>query len=344
MKLLFDARWIRPKSPDGITRFSTELIKELSKSDIEITYLINSKEQLLGLPKLNFILTNKPTSTKEVFQAKRLNRYNFDIVYTPNYIFGGIGRKFKLVRTVHDLIPFEHYNKNSNLTWKIFHSNKIGLKKFINDSDGLVTVSKTIKEELKKITKSKISVVYNAPLDVDFKNTGESSKNIIYIGRYEPYKNVDFLIKSMDYLQDYKLILIGSCDKERRIELLNQSKSKDRIRFEGSVADKIYGNMLKHAFCLATASKSEGFGLPVIEAMKIGCPVVCSDIAIFREIASGSALFFNNNDIHDYVEKIKYLESGEVRKKLTSQGIDSAKKFSWIKSAHELKSILSDVC
>jgi glycosyltransferase involved in cell wall biosynthesis len=125
--------------------------------------------------------------------------------------------------------------------------------------------------------------------------------------------------------------------------LLSGSQSRDRINFVGSINDKEYLNFLKHAFCLATASKAEGFGLPIVEAMQAGCPVVCSDIEIFREIASDAALFFNNDNPEDFAEKIIYLQSEKIRQKITKAGIDAARKFSWRKSAYKLKSILSDV-
>ena len=70
MKLLFDARWINNNSPDGITRYSRELIKELADRDINLTLLVSSKTQLEGLPKLESIITNKPASHKELGQAK----------------------------------------------------------------------------------------------------------------------------------------------------------------------------------------------------------------------------------------------------------------------------------
>ena len=81
MKILFDARWINNDSPDGITRYSRELIKALNAST-KLDLLISSTDQLNGLPKLEHILTNKPTSPKELRQARALNGYNYDVVFT----------------------------------------------------------------------------------------------------------------------------------------------------------------------------------------------------------------------------------------------------------------------
>jgi glycosyltransferase involved in cell wall biosynthesis len=341
MKILFDARWIRPNNPDGITRFSRELIAELAKTNKKMRLLISSKGQLKGLPKLDYIITNSPSNPKEILQARKINKYNFDVVYTPNYLFGGLGRKFKLIRTVHDLIPFNHKNNSSNLAWKMFYSQKMAFKKLINDSEELVTVSNTVKKELEKLTSKKISVVYNAPMNISAKNIGDS-KNILYVGRFEPYKNVGLLVKAMDLLPDYQLILIGGHSKEQKLELLKGSKSKNRIKFIGSISDLEYKNYLVHAFCLATASQEEGFGLPIIEAMKVGCPVVCSDIPIFKEVSGDAALFFDKRSAQDLASKIMKLESGSTRRQFVERGTENAKKFSWTNSAYKLKSVLSD--
>ena len=124
MKILFDARWINNKKPDGITRFSKELINQFVMRGDDITLLICNEDQGKNFRDTNKILTNTPQSSKEITQSKRLNKYNFDIVYTPHYLFGGLGRKFKLIRTVHDLIPFKYKTKGS-VVWRAFHFSPI---------------------------------------------------------------------------------------------------------------------------------------------------------------------------------------------------------------------------
>ena len=144
MKLLFDARWINHTNPDGITRFSRELIRHLIDGGVDTQLLICSKDQLIGLPKVKSILTNAPVSPKELGQSRNLNGYGFDVVYTPHHIFGGSGRKFPLIRTVHDLIPFKYSQKGAKLAWRLFHSNTKVLSSILNNSEGVVTVSHAV--------------------------------------------------------------------------------------------------------------------------------------------------------------------------------------------------------
>jgi glycosyltransferase involved in cell wall biosynthesis len=339
MKLLFDARWINNNSPDGITRYSRELIKELADRDINLTLLVSSKTQLEGLPKLESIITNKPASHKELGQAKRLNEYNFDVVFTPHFIFGGKGRKFKLVRTVHDLIPFNQKSKDAKLAWKLFYSNRYFLKSLLNDCEGVVTVSKAVKKELAKITTKNITVVYNAPVKLLSKKL-TLKKEIIYIGRYEDYKNVRVLVEAINKLKDYSLVLAGNCEDAQKQKLISISNNSDQLKFLGKISDAEYGKCLSEAAALALPSLEEGFGLPIIEAMSLGCPVVCSDIEIFREVGDNAALYFDPSSPNDLVENIRKLEISNYRKEIIKKSIANAARFSWNKSASELKSFL----
>lgn len=344
MKLLFDARWIKPDSPDGITRYSRELIKQLSKKgSLDITLLITNKNQLQGLPKLKTITTNAPSSRAELGQAKRLNSRGFDVVYTPHFIFGGKGRQFKLVRTVHDLIPFRDKTSGRKIVWRIFYSTTIFLKRILNASDAIVTVSETVKTELADLSNLPTEVVYNASINLHIKHRPGSSKELLYMGRYTPHKNVETLIASMSYLPEHKLLLAGRCSQKRKQELLSGVKNPDQIIFMGVVSDERYAEMLQRAKCLVTASLDEGFGLPLIEAMQAGCPVVCSDIDVFHEVADNAALFFKPQNPDDLVRQINKLESSKTRTHLSKLGIERAKYFSWQSSGNRLQSFLSKI-
>lgn len=344
MKLLFDARWIKPDSPDGITRYSRELIKQLAKKpDFELSLLITSKNQLEGLPKLKTIVSNSPSSKAELSQAKKLNPKGFDIVYTPHFIFGGKDRRFKLVRTVHDLIPFRDKTGQRKLVWRIFYSSTIFLKRILNASDGIVTVSETVRDEVAKICTLPIEVVYNAPAELRAKTEPQKSKELLYIGRYTPHKNVKTLIAAMDQLPGYKLLLAGNCSDEQKRELLANAKNPERIIFMGIVSDEEYAEMLQKASCLVTASFDEGFGLPLVEAMQAGCPVVCSNIEVFHEVAGDAALYFNPNDSKGLVKQVKKLEQAKTHHQQSQLGIERAKYFSWQSSGNRLQSFLSEI-
>jgi|GEM_PF-1597006 len=342
MKILFDARWINNSSPDGITRYSRELIKELALKTIDLTLLTSSNSQLTGLAQLKSIISNKPASHKELGQAKRLNSYNFDIVFTPHFIFGGRGRNFKLVRTVHDLIPFSKKSTDSKLAWRLFYSNTYFLEKLLKDCEGVVTISKTIRGKIAKLTSRKVDVIYPAPVKLAI-NKAETKKEIIYIGRYEEYKNVGILVEAINELSDYSLVMAGKCSKEQKQKIQNLAANNKQLIFVGKISDEQYCKYLSKATALALPSLEEGFGLPIIEAMSVGCPVVCSDIDILREVGGDAALYFNPSSVVELTDAIKKLENLEYRKKIIQKSLNNANLFSWNKSASELKSFLYEI-
>jgi glycosyltransferase involved in cell wall biosynthesis len=342
MKILFDARWINTSSPDGITRYSRELITELSKLGDDLTLLISSEKQLKGLPKLKSVHTKPPTHYSEINQARRLNKHGFDVVYTPHYLFGGAGREFKLIRTVLDLIPFHHKNKQSKLVWKVFHSNMYFLKKLINDSDALVTISETVKKQLQKYTKLQISVILCAPTSLQ-PNRNKTAKKLLYIGRYEPYKNVETLIRTMKQLPEYELILAGNCPPERKKILSSMIPDKAQVRFVGVISDKDYQDKLNTVFAMVNASKEEGFGLQLVESMSVGCPVVCSDIDIFKEIVGASGLYFGSMDSSKLAYNIRHLEDTKNWQKLSAESIKVSKRYNWSDSARKLHRFCKEI-
>jgi len=336
MKLLFDARWIENQKLDGMTRFCTEVIKELNKhSEVEMFLLVTNVDQAKNFPENRYILSNHPSSFIEFFQSLRLNKYGFDAVFCPHYFFGGNFRKFILIRTVYDLIPFVHPYLGSSLQWKLFFSNKLFLKIILSISEGIATISETVKKQISQITDRPIAVISCASMDVNIKNHG-GSKRLLYIGRYETYKNVEILIQAMDFLPGFTLLLAGYCEEIRKIDLLKNSQAKDRIVFLGRIDDAAYLRLLEGCDALVMPSKDEGFGLPVVEAMNAGCPVICSNIPIFREIAGGAALFFEVDDAQGLANQVRALEDPEFRKRVIEQSLNNVQRFSWKNSAKEL--------
>lgn len=339
IKLLIDARWIKPNGSDGITRFSREIIKRVNSNDYDVSLLITSKSQLNGLPNFEHIIVNPPKSLKEISLAKRLNKFGFDVVFTPHYIFGGLGRKFLLIRTVHDLIPFRQKNNKAKKMWKLFYSTKQPFKKILFDSEGIITVSNAVKNELTKITSKPIEVVYNAPFNIKGRNVPKDN-NLLYIGRYEEYKNVEILIDAINELKKYKLVLAGDCSDSRKKDLLSRSKNKNQINFVGVISDENYKKYLLDSFAVVNGSLDEGFGLPIIEAMSVGCPVICSDTEIFREVAGKAGLFFDPNDSNELVKLVIKLENKKLRSEISKSSIINSSRFDWDKSAEKLQSFL----
>jgi glycosyltransferase involved in cell wall biosynthesis len=351
MKLYVDARWVRTDFHDGISRYTAGIIKGLTENKIPFTVIIHDKKQLKMIePDVPFVLFDNPLSINELSTAKRLNQLGAEIVFSPFQIFGSWGRKFKLLLTLHDTIYYLHPQAptylplGSRIVWRIFHLTKWPQRMLLNSADRVVTVSNYSKKNIQKLklTKREICVIYNAPSHID--KTAESdkklTKNILYMGSFMPYKNVEVLIKGMNLIpHEYTLHLLSKISTERKAELSKLVGEGVKVEFHNGTSDEDYIGLLRNAFCMASASKEEGFGLPIIEAMQIGTPVVCSDMEIFHEVAGDGALFFDFDSPNEFAEQVTKLSNPQTRQELIDKGFEQAKKFTWKQSTKTLYDI-----
>jgi glycosyltransferase involved in cell wall biosynthesis len=357
MKLFFDARYIRTDFHDGISRYSCELGNHIAK-EVDITFIIHDVKQLKFLPSdVKYIKIHNPTSPKEIFAALILNHYNPDVVFTPMQTMGSFGRRFKLILTLHDMIyyrnptPPTQFNPLLRIGWRIFHKTYILQRLILNQADTVVTVSNTSKEDIEtaRLTKRPIMVIPNAPRDLSqiinstLKITNEKPRNLVYMGSFMPYKNVETIIAGMEFLPDYKLHLLSRISEQRKDELQKNISKKAHIVFWNGVSDEQYAKMLADNAILVTASLDEGYGLPIAEALQLGIPAVISNIEIFHEVAGDGALFFEAKNPKDFAIKIKQLEDKHLRQSLMTKGKKHIAKFDWSKSAAVLVDVAKNL-
>jgi glycosyltransferase involved in cell wall biosynthesis len=192
--------------------------------------------------------------------------------------------------------------------------------------------------EKHRLTSKPITVVYNAPDKVQgVTKSAPESKNLIYIGSFMPYKNVETLVRGAGLLPGYTLHLLSSISDDRRNALKQIASSANAdVVFHDGVTDQEYRNLLRTAFALVSASKDEGFGIPLVEAMQIGTPVVVSDLDIFFEVAGKAGTFFNPDSPQGFAKAIVSLEDSAKWASKASQCIGQAAKFDWDESADAL--------
>lgn len=357
MLLLFDARYIRTDFHDGISRYSAELARALAELT-PITFLIHDPAQLSRLPAdCKYILIHAPTSSKEPFTAQLLNRYNPDVVFSPMQTMGAAGRQFKLILTSHDMIYYRHRSAPHSLNpvirigWRLYHLSYLPQRIALNSADVVVTVSETSKREFikAKLTNRPIVVVPNAPqrlaeLLPSVTTCKDTPKNLIYMGSFMAYKNVETLIKGMEFLPKFTLHLLSRISANRRLELERLIPSGSTVVFHNGVSDEVYAQLLANDAVLVTASLDEGYGLPIAEALELGVPAVVSDLPIFHEVAGDGALYFEPEDARDFSDKVLQLNDSKIRQQVVMAGKKHIALFSWNKSAqtllHTIKSSL----
>lgn len=352
MKILYDARYIRPDFHDGISRYTTELANALAKLT-PITFMISSYDQLPFLPKnCEFIKIHHPISPKEPFTSLILNKYKPDLVFSPLHTMGTFGRTFKVILTSHDMIYAHHHEPPLDLTnmlvrigWRLYYQTNIPQRFVLNTADMVNTVSESAKKEFiaAKLTKRPILVTPNAPKPLQdlLPHLPDVSKhkprNIIYMGAFIAYKNVETLIKGMQYLPDYTLHLLSHLPPPERYDELAELIPKGaKVVWHKGVSDQQYAELLADNAIMASASLDEGFGLPVVEAQTLGVPTVLTDMPVFHEVAGEGALFFNPHDPKEYANKVKQLDDDELRVTLSKQGKKHVSQYSWDASAKTL--------
>ena len=342
----FDGRYINPVKPDGITSFSIGLIQAVLELQ-PLTVMVDSQQQADLLPKsdrLTLYFTNRVTSLRELFSTRKLNRKNIKVLFSPMQTTSGLGRNFKLVYTLHDLIYYRHRTPPSNFNplirsiWFLYHLSYWPQRRLLNMADAVATVSETTRDQMlrHRLTKRPIYVIHNAaeaPERVEKANR-HASNILVYMGSFIGYKNVETLIRGMGHLPDHKLVLLSRITADRKAEL--QSLAEEcgaQVQFENGVSKDEYHEWLHAAKALVSASKDEGFGIPVVEAMERGCPVILSDIPIFDEVAGPAGLRFAATDSVAFAEQVKRLGDKRDWKLHSDLGLSQAEFFTWEDSA-----------
>lgn len=353
MKLFFDARYIRTDFHDGISRYSTELGNALAKQT-DVTFLIYDPAQIQFLPKnAAYIQTHNPASALEPFIANSLNRYEPDVVFSPMQTMGSVGRKYKLLLTSHDMIYYRHPTPPTNLPtilrlgWWLYHLTYIPQRIALNNADVVVTVSHTVKREFEraKLTKRPIVVIPNGPQKFHTHKVIQKAipKNIVYMGSFMEYKNVETLIRGMQWLPGRTLHLLSKISYERRQALTNLIPDGADVQFHGGVTDDEYEALLANNAVLASASFDEGYGIPVAEALAMGVPAVVSNIPIFHEVAAGGALYFDPHNPKQFADRVIELDDQSVKKQLIENGRSHIGSFSWDDSARALLNTIKSI-
>jgi glycosyltransferase involved in cell wall biosynthesis len=166
---------------------------------------------------------------------------------------------------------------------------------------------------------------------------------IVLIGSPAPHKNIALMLRLADRLRqrNIKLAIAGALDtkvfKLNEYETANSTSLKSVVGgviWLGRVSDKELAALLKDSLCLVFPSYAEGFGLPALEAMALGCPVIASDRASIPEVCGSAALYASPDDDWGWLENIIRLRTdARLRRELVEKGIARAKIFSWRQSA-----------
>jgi len=350
-RLFFDARYIRTDFHDGISRYSAELAAAVAAAaparGVEVTFLIFDEGQRAFLPADAATLTiGAPTGVGEPFRARELNTHAPDVVFSPMQTIGTGGRRYRQILTLHDTIYYRHRTPPKDLPWyvrlgwRLFHLSYVPQRMTLDAADVVATVSETSAQQFAdvRLTKRPVVVIPNAPQRLAELLPGDATvvpgaENLVYMGSFMPYKNVETLVRAMAGLPGRTLHLLSRISPARRAELEALVPAGAAVVFHGGVTDAEYAALLADRAVLVSASLDEGYGLPLAEALALGVPAVVTDMPIFREVAGDGALYAPGGDAAALAREVRTLDDPDELSRVVSAGAAHIARFSWGRSA-----------
>lgn len=297
---------------------------------------LNYSNSLFNSHFKSFLNLREQCNDPIVFEKKRLFerfRKPSKLFDKENYVFHSsyyrvMPDKFcNNIITIHDFIPELYYKsikKNYN-----YHLKKNSLR----NSEAIVCVSNSTKNDLlnffPNISEKKICVIHNGASD-DFVYTKNPRQNfILFVGSRFGYKMFEWAIKAVSSLETFDLVIVGSPLVDFEIAVLAKFKNLN-YRVFTSISNTQLNQLYNSAFALIYPSEYEGFGLPVLEAMKAGCPVIARRTSSIPEIVPEDYLLLESYCIDEFSDKIEILKLNYDY--YQSLGLIKASDFSWDKS------------
>ncbi|XDD52792.1 glycosyltransferase family 4 protein [Leptospira sp. WS4.C2] len=298
------------------------------------------KARLYNLVK-TFGLVNDHVANMQSLVKARILSNDFDIFhptyYNPYYIEWLSDKKIPVVITVYDMIheKFPKYFLDANKTIE-------EKRRTINRADKIIAISESTKKDIQEfydIPNEKIQVIHLASSLQDHREKNKIVEDlkdyILFIGNRSVYKNFAFFLDAITELfKKYpKLkLIIGGGEKITKQELLKfrELKLEDRIIHFQIEDNRQLLSLYQSVRLFVFPSLYEGFGIPLIEAMKSGCPVVCSNTSSFPEVAGEAALYFNPIEKASIFSAVEMMyENEELRKNFIELGYKQSAKFGW---------------
>ncbi len=361
----------------GVGTYTRNVIRALGRLDHESTYfLIGSPEKVAEIDPLppNFetvpLLLKDNTLKGSVECRSILRRLNVDVVHIPHLFWVPRALPCPYVMTVHDVLEHMYRAHDRSQPRRILHFTMT--RRAMRNAERIFAVSKFTKTEIEKlfgIPGDRIDVIYNA-IDERFLR-GHATENdrqllserflvnypfLLYAGRISPPKNLVRIIEAFsalkaelekeDKYRDLKLVIIGdelSKHPDLRRTVIRGGVQND-VRFLGFVPIEVLRIFYDAAKIFVFPSLYEGFGLPPLEAMAHGTPVVTSNTSSLPEVVGNAAVLVNPENVFEIMRALhRVLLDQPLRDKLKQRSYEQAKKFSWDASARQILKVYREV-
>lgn len=368
MRIGIDAH-VLGKNVGGVERFVQELVRHLPSFAPEHDYLVfvtktqfaklqNSPQSLPRNVQFAPLAFANPLLERLLVLPWLVFKHRLDALLVQRLAPWGCG-KCKLIVTIHDLTPIKFAHAYKGLS---NHLVRLLTKNSIRRASLILTPTNTIKAEVQTYcpeAKMPIVAFYNG-VDVEkFRAQQQVSAipdqdfdapYLLTVGAIERRKNIETILQAMPMINaqspsPLKLVIVGGVrDQEYQAELLHLVTAlglQDRVVFVGFTEESALIRLYQQAEIFITASKDEGFNIPPLEAMACGTPVLCSDIAVHRELFDGAAQFFAPESANDLCQHIQHLRNDTSNtKQLIATAAQKVQKYNWTQTARNVASSL----
>ena len=378
MRIAIDARWIFHEI-SGVGAYTRALIRHLAGIDDRNEYALLFADAALRDRTLRETGVNDAANVAPldvpcgVFSPRgqwtlprMLRRQGIDIYHSTNYMIPLLafpkGRQgaIKGVVTIHDVIPLlfpEHAPKSKKS--RVLPLYRRLMKEIGARADAIITDSKSSADDVARTldiperNRAKIRHVYCGvaghfkPNASRSAKTGDEQRQLLFVGRMDPYKNLEHLVEAFADLVPVlpfpvALTVAGSPDPrypEARLAVERRGVG-DRVRWTGYISDDALSELYREADVLVHPSRYEGFGLQVAEAMASGLPVICSNAGSLPEVAGDAALVVDPDDGEGLKRHIvDVLTRPDLAACLAKKGVEQARQFTWEQTARETLNI-----
>jgi glycosyltransferase involved in cell wall biosynthesis len=373
MKIAIDLRPLMAGKVSGVEIYITSMLKELLELDQKNQYILwynaFKKVDISGFPRQLSNVTLKRTRIPNKLlnlslsllrwpKVDRLIAKGVDVLWVPDPRPAPVSKRCKKIITFHDL-SFEDFRYSFNFKTRLWHR-LLRPRKEAREADRIVAVSKFTRNQLVEeygLSKQKISVIYESvdkrmkPLAMPMAfNLLKRKYNLpkeyfLCLSTIEPRKNIRGTVESFikwlnETKADVSLVIAGQAHD--RIFAKSSLRNHPKILKIGFIDEENKALLYEHALAFLYPSFYEGFGLPILEAMRCGTPVITSDATSMPEVAGNAALLVNPNSSKELKNAMHSVyRDHKLRKELIEKGRRRVNQFSWKKAARQLLDMLT---
>ncbi len=370
MRIAINTRFLLPHKMEGFGWYTYEIVSRMVKNHPEHEFFFFFDRSFD--PKFIFANNVTPVVLRpparhpflfyiwfELSVTRALKKLDIDLFFSPD---GYLSLKTDIpqICTIHDL-NFEHNPKD--LTWMSLKYYRFFFPKFAKKAKHILTVSEYSKQDITKtynIPADKITPVWNGASDI-FKPILEEHKKTIqlkyskgkefflFVGALSPRKNVKRLVEAFAEFKkqapenEMQLVIVGEELWKNANDIDINEQVRNQIHFTGHLPIEELANIMASALVFTYVPYFEGFGIPLVEAMKCGTPILSGNLTSLPEVGGDAVAYCNPYDVEDIANQMKLLSNdGAMRKELSSKGLERSQLFSWELSAVKVWNVIEE--